>query len=375
MAIYEVTTDQIRKIEETSFSEAGLHERADLQRLLRKQVDIIAPETLVVAEEFGEWEDSKRRIDLLGIDKEANLVVIELKRTEDGGHMELQAIRYAAMVSTMTFDKIVEVFANFLSRINSTADARQTILDFLDWEELDEDRFAQDVRIVLVSAEFSKELTTAVMWLNERNLDIRCARIKPYSDNGRVLIDVQQVIPLPEAAAYQVQIRKKEQKGRQERAERYDLRKKFWQGLLTRAAGRTALHANISPGEYHYIGTSSGVRGLNLKYTIGQDEGTAELYIDRGADAEMNKRIFDFLHNHKTEVEQAFGGELSWQRLDDKRACRIAYTTQLGGWRSEESRWPEIQDAMIDAMIRMEKALAPQLAKLKSEVLSKGEQP
>jgi RecB family endonuclease NucS len=133
------------------------------QRLLRKQVDIIAPETLIVAEEFGEWEDSKRRIDLLGIDKAANLVVIELKRTEDGGHMELQAIHYAAMVSTMTFDKIVEVFGSFLRRINSSADARTTLLDFLEWEEPDEDRFAQDVRIVLVSAEFSKELTTAVM--------------------------------------------------------------------------------------------------------------------------------------------------------------------------------------------------------------------
>jgi len=64
---------------------------------------------LVVSEEFGDWEDSRRRIDLLGIDKAANLVVIELKRTEDGGHMELQAIRYAAMVSKMTFDRLVEV--------------------------------------------------------------------------------------------------------------------------------------------------------------------------------------------------------------------------------------------------------------------------
>jgi hypothetical protein len=47
----------------------------------------------------SDWEDSSRSIDLLCIDKQANLVVIELKRTEDGGHMELQAIRYAAMVS------------------------------------------------------------------------------------------------------------------------------------------------------------------------------------------------------------------------------------------------------------------------------------
>ena len=48
------------------------------------------------------------------IDKAGNLVVIELKRDEDGAHMELQAIRYAAMVSTMTFERAVEVYAAHL---------------------------------------------------------------------------------------------------------------------------------------------------------------------------------------------------------------------------------------------------------------------
>ena len=63
---------------------------------------------------------------------------------------------------------------------------------------------------------------------------------------------------------------------------------------------------------------------------------------------------------------------MSWQRLDGKRACRIAYTTTIGGYRSDESKWPEIQDAMIDAMIRLENALIPHLAKLKGELASEG---
>lgn len=376
MAIYEVAAEQIRKIEETSFIQVGLQERSDLQRLLRKQIDIITPGILIVDEEFGDWEDSKRRIDLLGVDKEANLVVIELKRTEDGGHMELQAIRYAAMVSKMTFEKVVEIFGGFLQRINSSDDAQTRLLEFLDWEEPDEDRFAQDVRIVLVSAQFSKELTGAVMWLNERGLDIRCVKIQPYADNGRVLIDVQQLIPLPEAEQYQVRIKKKEQKGRQERAERYDLRKKFWGELLARAAGRTTLHANISPGEQSRIATGSGISGLYFIYSLQKSEATAELYIDVGqavpADKRTseNKMIFDFLHSRKGEVEQSFGGELSWQRLDDKFGCRIAYTTQRGGWGTEESKWPEVHDDMIGAMIRLEKALRPQLEKVRTEILT-----
>lgn len=53
-AIYELSNEEIRKIAETTFSDAGVTERGDLQRLLRKQVDVIAPDSLVVSEEFGE---------------------------------------------------------------------------------------------------------------------------------------------------------------------------------------------------------------------------------------------------------------------------------------------------------------------------------
>ena len=61
---------------------------------------------------------------------------------------------------------------------------------------------------------------------------------------------------------------------------------------------------------------------------------------------------------------------MSWQRLDDKQACRIAHTLALGGYRSDESKWPGIQDAMIEAMTRLENALMPYLEKLKTEFAS-----
>ena len=227
MPIYEMKSDWIERLDETSFKKAGIKERTDLQRLLRHQIEIISPDTLVIAEEFGEWEDSRRRIDLLGLDKEANLVVIELKRTEDGGHMELQAIRYAAMISTLTFEKVIEIFEKYLKGMEKEDDARESILDFLGWDEdeIDEDKFAQDIRIILASAEFSKELTTAVMWLNDRDIDIRCIRLKPYSDEERLLLDVQQIIPLPEAEQYQVQVREKTRRERIARGQSKDFTK------------------------------------------------------------------------------------------------------------------------------------------------------
>ena len=123
-----------------------MRERQDLQNILKNQIDVIAPDTLVVAEEFGDWEGSRRRIDLLGIDKSANLVVIELKRTGDGGHMELQALRYASMISTLTFSKLVDIYTRYLTENDILMDATESLLEFLDWNEPNDDQFAQEVK-------------------------------------------------------------------------------------------------------------------------------------------------------------------------------------------------------------------------------------
>lgn len=247
MAIYEMTDAAMTRLSETTFAAAKVDERNDLQRLLRDDLTPLGEDALVIAEEFSDWDDSNRRIDLLAIDRDANLVVIELKRTERGGHMELQAIRYAAMVSTMTFEQAVTAYRGYLeSRGGTGTDPEAAILDFLGWAEPQEDDFAQDVRIVLASADFSREITSAVLWLNERDLDIRCVRLKPYQSKGRLFVDAQVLIPLPEAAAYQVLVREKKQKERKSHGPdwtRYDVTLET--ECLTSLYKRRAIHAMV----------------------------------------------------------------------------------------------------------------------------------
>ena len=217
MAIYHFENNLLTEFQKTNFSVEGIKERQHLQFALKEQIEIIAPNCLVIAEEFSEWSESQRRIDLLAVDKQANIVVIELKRNDTGEFMELQAIRYASMVSTLTFQKATEIFQKHLTSINSLENAETKLLDFLGWEEAKAEDFAPDVRIVLVSADFSKELTTSVMWLNERDLDIRCVRLIPYKFESRIFVDVQQIIPLPEAESYQIKIKQQSEERREAR--------------------------------------------------------------------------------------------------------------------------------------------------------------
>ncbi|WP_394124541.1 hypothetical protein [Psychrobacter nivimaris] len=212
MSIYALEGKQLLAIKPTSFVIESIFERDDLQEAFKNNIDIIAPDCMVIAEEFSDWQGSRKRIDLLAIDKQANLVVIELKRTETGDHMELQALRYASMISTMTFDDAIEILQKYKQRNGypnySSNDAELEIRAFIE-NDIVETGFAEDVKTILVSQDFSAELTTSVIWLNERNLDITCMKIQPYNDNGKILIDVQQIIPLPEAEDYQIKVRRK----------------------------------------------------------------------------------------------------------------------------------------------------------------------
>ncbi len=153
---------------------------------------------------------------------------------------------------------------------------------------------------------------------------------------------------------------------KKEIAERYGIRRRWWTQLIERADVITKLHSHITPSEYSWIGTSSGVRGLNFNYVVTQDECAAELYIDRGKDSEEEtKAMFDQLHANQSSIEAAFGSPLEWERLEGKRACRIRYTQSSGGYRSPEENWPTMQDAIALAMSKLEKALRPYLKQLK----------
>jgi hypothetical protein len=361
MPIFEVRPDGLTPVPATSFETVGIRERNDLQRLLREQIECLESGLMVLTEEFSWWVDSTRRIDLLCLDTDANLVIVELKRDETGGHMELQALRYAAMVSDMTFEQAVHSLATHRSRVApDLAKARADILEFLSWDEVEEENFAQDTRIILAAADFSRELTTSVLWLRERDIDIRCVRLRPYrQEDGRLLVDIHPLIPLPEAEEFQTKLGEKRVAERKERAEQDNLQLQFMQSLSARVQSRGALHAGRVPNKRSELMGSIGRAGFSINYITKRHDTRVELLLQtKDAKEQLHK-----LMQNKKEIEDAFGGPLEWQEKATTTQCRVFHTVQ-GGFRSPPEEWSRIHDELIDAMARLEAALKPQVAQL-----------
>jgi len=148
------------------------------------------------------------------------------------------------------------------------------------------------------------EHVAAVAWLNESS----------SADFYMVKVEAARIGDSPAAALFTLIVgpsveTKEVGQTKKEIAERYGIRKRWWTQLIERSTKISKLHAHITPGEHSWIGTSSGIRGLNFNYVVTQDECAAELYIDRGKYLEEeNKAIFDQLDAHRPEVEKAFGG-------------------------------------------------------------------
>jgi hypothetical protein len=141
----------------------------------------------------------------------------------------------------------------------------------------------------------------------------------------QLFLNIEQIIPMKDAEDFMISIADKaldEVEGVSQEKDRHKVRREFWTEVLRVFATKSNLFQNISPGTKSYIGATSGVAGVGFNFVAGKIYGRAELYIDRG-EREENKSIFDQLYAKRKSIEAAFGGELTWQRLDEARACRI----------------------------------------------------
>ena len=107
---------------------------------------------------------------------------------------------------------------------------------------------------------------------------------------------------------------------------------------------------------------TSGYYGVTYGATFAQGRRVrAELYIDMG-DFDKNKRLFDVLAEDRERIEQEYGEPLEWERLDEKRASRIAVYRQ-GAIDNDEETLADIRNWMIDRLLKMKKVFSKELKK------------
>jgi hypothetical protein len=371
-------SNSISPLHECSFSELGFRERAHLQEWIANEPAALGEELLIIQKEFAGFTDTQERLDLLALDKQGSLVIIENKLDDTGRDVTWQALKYASYCASMTKDGIRKIYQEYLDKHQPGTKAEERLSAFFDNEEFAELVINKGVtqRIILVAAQFRKEVTSTVLWLSSFKLRMQCFRVTPYSMDDELFLSIEQIIPTKDAEDFMIGLADKAQDeiGNIEAEKlRHKIRREFWSHLISAMNLRSPLYQNISPGTQSWIGSGSGVRGIGFNFSATKSYARAELYIDRGSKAE-NEFVFDRLINNRAEIERTFGADLTWERLELKRACRIK--AEADGDIFERDRWPEMIEYMVDMMLRLEQAFRGPLQQisraLKSNPFSQG---
>ena len=352
-------SNQIQKIKQCSFSELGFKERDHLQEWIAKEPSVLGEELLIIQKEFSGFSDTQERLDLLALDKDGSLVIIENKLDDSGRDVTWQALKYASYCSSLSKENIRKIYQEYLDQHSSGTKAEESLSDFFDGADYEGLTLNKGItqRIILIAAKFRKEVTSTVLWLMNFKVRLQCFRATPYSMGDQLFLNVEQIIPTPDAEDYMIGMAEKAQEDISSQTESNQLqiiRKEFWSKLIPVMNTKSSLYQNINTSAYHWIGAGSGVRGLGFNFVVTKTYGSAELYIDRG-NKEENKFIYDELLKNKDQIEKGFGGSLEWERLDTKRASRIKAGNS--GNVTDKEQWNEMIVFMTDNMNKLAQAL------------------
>ena len=144
---------------DTALKDEGRTEPYDLEPWLASNPEIIGPDIMIIGRQVP---TKSGLIDLLGIDRSGNTVIIEIKRAELPRETLAQAIDYASDVAEWTVERLSEICADYTRK--TFEEAFSEAFPDADLENLN---INSTQRIVLVGFSIEASLERMIEWLSD----------------------------------------------------------------------------------------------------------------------------------------------------------------------------------------------------------------
>jgi len=366
-------TNTITALTKKTFSELGFRERSHLQEWLAANPESLGEKLLVIQKEFNGFADTNERLDLLALDGDGNIVIIENKLDDSGRDVTWQAMKYASYASTLTNDNIRTIYQSYLDSRSNGENAIEKLEEFFDDTEYADLVLNQHLtqRIIMVAANFRKEVTSTALWLMNFKIRIKCFKVTVHELGSQHFLSLEQIIPTKDTQEYVISMANKVQEELSTEGEvknRYKQRLEFWGKFLKEIKGKSELFQNSNPVKDHWLSAGTGISNVVYQIVLTKTDASILFRAGRGSQAE-NKLIYDTLILHKTEIEKSFSSPLKWERMEDNKISKVSYyKTGVNYYNSDE--WQDIIIFLIEFLNRLEKAIKPHLGEVKKALIN-----
>jgi hypothetical protein len=215
--------------------------------------------------------------------------------------------------------------------------------------------------MVWVAKEFREEHRQALDWLNQHT----DGNVECYA----VVVEVLQIDDSRPACTFRLvafpnEFRKAAiEKGEGGTTERREAYRVFFQALLDELREKHRFTGARVAQPQNWYTFASGFSGFTYGFVFAQQgQARAELYIDL-REVGQNKAAFDALLAAQNAIEMEFGESLSWERLDGKRASRVA-VYRPGSIDDDTQTLTEIRAWAVAKLLRLKQVFGPRLSAL-----------
>ena len=221
--LLQVSDGAPRPLEPVPFS--GRVDELTLEKWIAESPDLVGEPLLLLGRQLADFQEDQDRLDILAIDSDGEIVLIELKVSENFRVTDLQALAYAGAYATQDTGQLAETLRWYLSRsvgMNSqpmpttvsVEDARQAIVDFLEIDDFSRWEPSQRVRIKLVAPRFPPRVLKSVKWLGDvYGMPIEAIAVRLFEQSAdKYAIAFERVLPLPGEDEFDMTIRQREER-------------------------------------------------------------------------------------------------------------------------------------------------------------------
>ncbi len=192
MTLYYLTVDnELKKYEQRDFASESYEKHLEEWVLNNPSVLVDGGEEIMFIRQERRLE---KREDLMGIDREGNVIVVELKRGRTPREVVAQAIEYVAKISYQSYDEIEHQALLFFKKQNRTCMSLYQAYAEYFYDPIGEDSFREKLnksqRIFIVAQDISDDVVLMSNYLISYGIDITCISFSYYRDEEKIVIDV-----------------------------------------------------------------------------------------------------------------------------------------------------------------------------------------
>ena len=180
-----------------SLKRESVEQEKKLHDWLEEDISLISDDLLVIGREVQ--TDFNKSIDLLCLDRDGNIVIIELKRDRAPRDVLAQILEYASWVDDLPSDKILEVASIYLQKKGT--DLEEAFREKFD-DELPESLNSSH-KMLIVASELDAQTERVLNYLSKRDIDINAVTFSYFRDGeneylARAVLIPESMKPNPE---------------------------------------------------------------------------------------------------------------------------------------------------------------------------------